>query len=43
MMRSITWDQRTEIGRHPTITWLPGAPVFFCDPDVPWQRGSNEI
>lgn len=42
LMRSITWDQGTEMARHLTITSSLGAPVFFCDSHSPWQRGSNE-
>jgi IS30 family transposase len=42
MLRSITWDQGTEMARHLTITKSLGAPVYFCDSRSPWQRGSNE-
>jgi IS30 family transposase len=42
LMRSITWDQGTEMARHLTITQTLGAPVYFCDSRSPWQRGSNE-
>ncbi|WP_291798336.1 IS30 family transposase [Cellulomonas sp.] len=42
LMRSITWDQGTEMARHRTITADLGAPVYFCDAHSPWQRGSNE-
>ena len=42
LLRSITWDQGTEMARHLTITRSLGAPVFFCDSRSPWQRGSNE-
>jgi transposase, IS30 family len=42
LLRSITWDQGTEMARHLTITRTLGAPVFFCDSHSPWQRGSNE-
>ncbi len=42
LMRSITWDQGTEMARHLTIAKSLGAPVYFCDSRSPWQRGSNE-
>lgn len=42
LLRSITWDQGTEMARHLTITETLGAPVYFCDSRSPWQRGSNE-
>ena len=42
LLRSITWDQGTEMARHLTITRSPGSPVYFCDSRSPWQRGSNE-
>ena len=42
LVRSITWDQGTEMARHRTITADLGAPVYFCDAHSPWQRGSNE-
>jgi transposase, IS30 family len=42
LLRSITWDQGTEMARHPRITRSLGAPVYFCDSHSPWQRGSNE-
>lgn len=42
LIRSITWDQGTEMARHLRISTDLGAPVYFCDPHAPWQRGSNE-
>lgn len=42
LIRSITWDQGTEMARHTRITTDLGAPVYFCDSHSPWQRGSNE-
>ncbi len=42
LLRSITWDQGTEMARHLAISDSLGAPVYFCDSHSPWQRGSNE-
>jgi IS30 family transposase len=42
LLRSITWDQGTEMARHLRITKSLGVPVYFCDSRSPWQRGSNE-
>lgn len=41
-MRSITWDQGTEMARHFATADKLKAPVYFCDSWSPWQRGSNE-
>ena len=42
LLRSITWDQGTEMARHTDIAAELGIAVFFCDSHSPWQRGSNE-
>jgi IS30 family transposase len=42
MLRSITWDQGTEMARHLSITESLGVRIYFCDSRSPWQRGSDE-
>ena len=42
LRRSLTWDQGLEMRRHKEITIAADLPIYFCDPQSPWQRGSNE-
>jgi IS30 family transposase len=42
LRQSITWDRGTEMAAHARFRVQTGVPVFFCDPQSPWQRGTNE-
>lgn len=42
LRRTITWDRGSEMARWHDISLQLQAPVYFCDPHSPWQRGSNE-
>ena len=42
LYKSLTWDRGKEMADHPRFSLATDIQVYFCDPQQPWQRGSNE-
>ena len=42
LYKSLTWDRGKEMAEHKRFTLATDIKVYFCDPQNPWQRGSNE-
>ena len=42
LYKSLTWDRGKEMSNHQRFTLATDIEVYFCDPQSPWQRGSNE-
>ena len=42
LYKSLTWDRGKDLTDHRRFTLATNIDVYFCDPQSPWQRGSNE-
>ena len=42
LYKSLTWDRGKEMADHKRFSLDTNIKVYFCDPQSPWQRGSNE-
>jgi len=42
LYKSLTWDRGKEMADHRRFSLATDVKVYFCDPQQPWQRGSNE-
>ena len=42
LYKSLTWDRGSEMADHKRFSLETNIKVYFCDPQSPWQRGSNE-
>jgi len=42
LYKSLTWDRGKELAAHKRFSLATDVDVYLCDPQQPWQRGSNE-
>ena len=42
LRKSITWGRGSEMAQHAQFKTETGIPIYFCDYQSPWQRGTNK-
>ena len=42
LRKTLTWDRGMEMSKHASVTVATDMSVYFCNPQSPWQRGTNE-
>jgi IS30 family transposase len=42
LRKTLTWDRGMEMAAHREFAIATDVKVYFCDPQSPWQRGTNE-
>jgi len=42
LYKSLTWGRGHELADHKRFSIATSIDVYFCGPQSPWQRGSNE-
>jgi IS30 family transposase len=42
LYKTLTWDRGKDMAAHARFRLATDIKVYFCDPQNPWQRGTNE-